>query len=227
MNCITKPLASRQCFWLQTTGQSLAREGLTVMAHARDIGYNVGWGGNPFDDFIPVGDVDYCEARLERKPLPDFAPEWLKEYFHREISLILNIGDKGIKLEADCFVKSADEYKKYPARVYKSGEMLPDGLLLVSDVVKFVQEWRYYVADGQVLTTGWYDGNDENEPAPKLNVNFPPGYCGAVDFGRLDTGEIALVEAQHPYACGWYGDKKDNKIYTLWLAKGWEYMKTL
>jgi hypothetical protein len=64
---------------------------------------------------------------------------------------------------------------------------------LFSSVVKFTQEWRYYIANGKVLTTGWYDGDNEDEIAPELNVNYPSGYCGAVDFGRLETGEIALV----------------------------------
>ena len=123
----------------------------------------------------------------------------------------------------DVFVKSAEFYKAWPAKIVKKGEKLPDGKLLISDVVEFVQEWRYYVANGEVLATGWYDGSDEDEPAPDLNIKWPKHFCGAVDFGRLSTGEIALVESQHPYACGWYGD--DHKAYIEWLIKGWEYMQ--
>lgn len=123
----------------------------------------------------------------------------------------------------DVFVKSAVGYKDWPAKIIKKGEKLPDGKLMISEVVNFVQEWRYYVANGKVLTTGWYDGPDEDEPAPDLNIKWPQYFCGAVDFGRLSTGEIALVESQDPFACGWYGD--DHKAYIEWLVKGWEYMQ--
>ena len=69
---------------------------------------------------------------------------------------------------------------------------------------------------------GWYDGNNENEPAPYLNIKFPRGWCGAIDFGRLDNGKICLVESQHPFACGWYGE--DSSAYVTWLIEGWKYM---
>lgn len=207
-------------FWLQSSGGSLAREGLTVMRHAKDIGYKVGWGSNPVENFIPVGDVDYCESRLKRKPKPNFAPLWLADYFHRKIETIYSGVQFELTLKKDCFVKSADEYKKYPAKVYKVGETLPFGSLLLSDVVEFTQEWRYYVSKGEILATGWYSGDDEDEIAPELNLDWPSDYSGAVDFGRLTTGEIALVEAQDGYACGWYGD--DGIAYTRWLAECWK-----
>jgi len=38
----------------------------------------------------------------------------------------------------------------------------------------------------------------------------------------LYNGKLALVEANHPFACGWYG--KEHEIYLEWLSKGWEYM---
>jgi len=46
--------------------------------------------------------------------------------------------------------------------------------------------------------------------------------CGALDFGILTTGELALVEANSPYACGWYG--KNHKLYFEWIVAGWEYL---
>lgn len=76
------------------------------------------------------------------------------------------------------------------------------------------------MADGDLITTGWYDGNDENEDAPMVGAMWPKGFSGAVDFGRLIDGRIALVECHAPFACGWYGD--DHKDYALWLAIGWE-----
>jgi hypothetical protein len=120
-------------------------------------------------------------------------------------------------------VKSADRYKDYPAKVLRTGDKWPmSGRFIVSEPVTFVQEWRYYVANGEVLASGWYDGNDENEPAPALPIAWPAGFSGAVDFGRLADGRIALVESHHPYACGWYGD--DSEMWVLWLIEGWRSM---
>ena len=45
----------------------------------------------------------------------------------------------------------------------------------------------------------------------------------ALDFGTLTTGKLALVEANFPYACGWYG--KDNIKYIQWLTLSWESLK--
>jgi len=48
-----------------------------------------------------------------------------------------------------------------------------------------------------------------------------------VDFGSLLSGELALVEANHPFACGWYGPREQDHLYFGWLASGWKYMKEL
>jgi hypothetical protein len=74
-----------------------------------------------------------------------------------------------------------------------------------------------------VLTGEWYSGDEINMPdSPALDIMIPNDYFGALDFGRLRSGELALVEANSPYACGWYG--KNNEIYVDWLIKGWNYL---
>ncbi len=168
----------------------------------------------------PIGDVPFCESWLIRKPRPDFYPHWLDEWTRRAI---IRLEASGTVLDNPRnFVKSATGYKDFPAQIVESGTPYPKGSLYVSEVVEFVQEWRYYVSYGKVLATGWYDGNDEDEPAPELNIRWPNFWSGAADFGRLSTGEIALVECQHPYACGHYSD--DHTAYLDWIVRGWEYM---
>jgi hypothetical protein len=90
-----------------------------------------------------------------------------------------------------------------------------------------VNEWRYYVANGDVVTTGWYRGEDEDKPAPELPVEWPEGFSGAVDFGELEDGHLALVEAHAPFACGWYGERHED--YARWQLEAWkcsEWWKT-
>lgn len=165
---------------------------------------------------IPIGSVEYCEPPFgeHRK---DFYPEFLRGYMrrwteHTHGPWLLN---------KPLFVKDASRWKSETAsRVMQPGEVLQSGDWLISQPVHFEQEWRYYVADGSLVTTGWYRGEDEDEPAPQINVTWPEGFSGAVDFGRLDDGRIALVECHAPFACGWYGD--DHKDYVLWQAVAWE-----
>lgn len=175
----------------------------------------------------PVGDVEFCEMIIRKQgiqiPKPDFYPTWLSHWMHRDFGRFDTRFAPSNYWECPVFVKMADAYKSMPAKIILPGAVLPEGDIWVSQVVTFLQEWRYYVANGEVVTTGWYDGSDDDEPAPELGIDWPAGFCGAVDFGRLSTGEIALVECHHPYACGHYSD--DNQAFVQWLIDGFNYMK--
>jgi len=174
------------------------------------------------EGYVPVGSVEWCEKFLSaEKTVPDYYPEFLSEYLYRKVWKT----DKW-PLGQKVFIKPADKHKRYTGFVtsgrYNKKKRGPNWC---SEIVKFTNEWRYYVADGKILTGEWYDGDQINTPdAPELTVKIPEGYCGAIDFGYLTTGELALVEANSPYACGWYG--KDHKLFVEWLIKGWQYLGT-
>ena len=165
-----------------------------------------------------VGSVEWCQEALGFSPVPDFYPRWAGRFLHRRIHL----PQGGFIAHDRVFAKWANGYKISAAQVYVPGDYIPAGYIC-SDVVKFVQEWRYYVADGELLAAGWYDGSDEDEPAPKLDIEWPKGWCGAADFGRLDTGEIALVESHHPFACGNYLEANECEAWAMWLELGWQW----
>jgi hypothetical protein len=172
------------------------------------------------EGFIPCGNVDWCENFLPReKTIPDYYPEFLKNSLFRKVWR----ADKW-PLGERVFIKPADRHKRFTGFITTgSYRKKKRGPYWCSDVVKFTNEWRYYVADGIILTGEWYSGDEVNTPdAPTLNMQIPKGYCGALDFGSLISGELALVEANSPYACGWYG--KDFKLYAEWLVKGWQYL---
>jgi hypothetical protein len=127
-------------------------------------------------------------------------------------------------MDKNIFVKPADKHKRFTGLITKGGYIKKKrGPYWCSEVVKFINEWRYYIANGKVLTGEWYWGDEVNTPdAPELNITIPNTFCGTLDFGTLDTGELALVEAHPPYSCGWYG--KNNSLYVEWLIKGWKYL---
>lgn len=172
------------------------------------------------EGFIPCGTVEWCGNFLApEKTVPDYYPDFLQDHLFRKVWKT----DEW-PLGRRVFVKPADRHKRFNGLVTNGGYRKKKcGPYWCSEVVSFKEEWRYYVADGEVLTGEWYDGDEINTPdAPELNVDIPADFCGALDFGLLSTGELALVEAQPPYACGWYG--KDHDLYLEWLAKGWDYL---
>ena len=169
-------------------------------------------------EYVPCGSVEWCEQTLGYHVKPDYYPEWLNQYLYRNVWK----ADKW-PLGEKVFIKPADRYKRFTGfctiGTYKRKKKPP---YWCSEIIKFTNEWRYYVSNGKVLCGEWYWGDEVNTPlAPELNIVIPSEYCGALDFGISD-GVLTLVEAQHPFACGWYG--KDTSLYAQWLVDGWEHV---
>jgi len=174
--------------------------------------------------YIPVGSVEWCLQNLNKKVIPDYYPEWLSTHLHRNVWKT----DKW-PLE-QVFIKPADRYKRFngfiTAKNRKKKRVPYKAPYWCSDVVKFTNEWRYYVSEGKILCSGWYLGDEVNTPdAPKLNIEIPKGFYGAIDLGTLDDADetLALVEVHHPVACGIY--TKDTRSFAQWLCDGWSYMR--
>jgi hypothetical protein len=174
------------------------------------------------DSYIPCGSVEWCIQSLGKEITPDYYPEWAKQYLYRKVWK----EDKWI-LGKKLFVKPADRYKRFTGFVttgtYKKKKK---GRLIWSEVVQFTNEWRYYVSAGKILCNGWYWGDEINTPdAPELTIDIPKDYYGALDFGTLKDGTLALVESQHPFACGWYGTQEQDYLYFQWLIDGWSWLR--
>jgi hypothetical protein len=213
-------------FAIQSFGRHLDKEETTVVTYAilNKIPYKL---CHRFEDvpegFIPCGKVEWCEHFLPKeKTIPNYYPEFLKDHLFRKVWYT-----EKWPLGKKVFIKPADRHKRFTGFItsgtYKKKKRGP---YWCSEVVKFVNEWRYYIADGKVMAGEWYWGDEINTPdAPALSIELPNDYCAALDFGMLNTGEFALIEANSPYACGWYGriDSK-SKAYVEWLEKGWAYL---
>lgn len=207
-------------FCLQA-GES-TREKTAIYTGARKLGHEVTSGEHCPLDCIPIGTVEFCEAVAPEQPtIKDFYPQFLRPFLRRRVWLTHLGFPGGSVFDKDIFVKRADAWKSdFESRVVSAKEIVPVGDYWLSDPVEFMQEWRYYIASGSIVCSGWYAGEDENWPSPKLNIEWPANYSGAVDFGLLRTGGIALVEAHAPFACGWYGE--DPCEYTYWQAEAWK-----
>lgn len=206
-------------FAVQTSDRN-THEGQTILWYAtmaklermmvgRATGVEKGW--------VPVGRVPWVEEVLGGVEVPDYYPAFLEGWLHRKL------WRQDDWPHHRCFVKPADRHKRFTGFVTRGGwKGRKRGPLWVSEIVAFVSEWRYYVAYGKVLAAKWGSGV-ESEP-PALPIDWPPTYSGAVDFGLLDNGKVALIEANSPFSCGWYGSVTEGAVYAEWLALGWQYM---
>lgn len=171
-------------------------------------------------DYVPSGSVEWCLQCLGLDLIPNYYPNWLSGSLHRKVWK-----DNKWPLGKRVFIKPADKYKRFDGfkttGSYRKKKKPP---FWCSDIVEFKDEWRYYISRGKVLTGEWYDGDEINTPeAPELNINIPKDFHGTLDFGMTNLGNLALVEAHHPFSCGWYG--KSNEIYVQWLIDGWNYLQ--
>ena len=195
-----------------------SRESLAVFSCVARYGVTYKISKDPIDA-VPIGSVSYCERFLSKPPIVDFYPEFLNGFLNRKIEskTITN----SFVVQQDCFIKDASGWKTdFISRVYKRGEVIPAGSYLFSEIISIRSEWRYYVCDGEVICSGWYDG-EESDP-PQLDFFFPSWYNGAVDFGMSDFG-LTLIESHAPYACGWYGEKHID--YITWQYNAWKSYK--
>ena len=186
------------------------------------------------EDEIPYGSVEWIEKILNKNITPNYFPNFLHKFIHRKwrVSNDWPYGEK-------CFIKPNYRHKAWQGFVYNGEEDIKpkQGPYLIQEVVRFRNEYRYYVVNGKVLSGWWYWGdslNDkqihegENIPdAPKLpKIDWPKSFCGAVDFGELyDTNKLVLIESNFPYSCGWYGEHSNHKDFAEFLEKGWLYVK--
>lgn len=192
------------------------REVNAILSSAAALGVEVCWSKDALEGWVPVGSVEFGELVFGRNR-KEFYPVFLLSMMHRDYS-----GRTGGMIYEPRFVKDGTAWKSdWESGVYPAGTVLEDRPFWIIEPVTFTQEWRYYVANGKVVTTGWYQGHDEDEPAPELGIEWPEGFSGACDFGRLDDGRLALVECHAPFACGWYGEH--HKDYAEWLLEGWKH----
>lgn len=191
---------------------------------------------SPLKNSIPIGSVEYCE-KVYGNITPCYYPEFLKKYLNRDIYL-----DKYDPNKSYCnlFVKPADKYKKFNGTTNFKSKYNKGCKIWCSDIIKFINEWRYYIADGHMIGSAWYDGNITNEdyfnnlipPAPILPNSLKIylrdiKYCGVLDFGIVNINNkntLTLVEACHPYGVGWYLNNEDDK-YINFLISSDNYLK--
>ena len=166
------------------------------------------------EGYTPFGNALWIESILDLKIEPNYFPHFTKSLVKRKIWVQDEWPNNGIH------VKPADRYKRYQGRMADGNVEV--GPHLCSEFVEFENEWRYYISKGEIISAWWYLGKEEQE-APDLPIKIPKDWYGTLDIGMTSNG-LELVEAHHPYSCGWYGDTYKAEKYLEWLSDGWLYM---
>ncbi len=143
--------------------------------------------------------------------------------------------------DADAFIKPADQ-KLFPAGIYRPEDEIPGFQMLeptdpvlVSDVVDFQREYRFFVLDAQIMTGSVYwDG----QIVPQVQVGYEgrgdelwsearafaqrvcdltselPRSC-VLDIGLLASGQWAVIEFNPTWASGIYGCTPEQVLTCL------------
>jgi hypothetical protein len=222
-----------------TEDEETFEESLIKQFCEKNTDYEYGYFDNPplIDNIIPVGSVKWCE-KVYGKIIPNYYPDFMKAYFNRKIWQT-----DDIKKYEDIFIKPADSYKSWDGHIKTDEDNILSGSIWCSELVIFVNEWRYYIMDGNIVSSAWYDGNISDEDVLKGFSKPPPilpddllkklkenNYCGILDMGEIDQeGKqlLTLVECCHPYAFGWYDENSSPSTYCDFLIKADKYMKNL
>jgi hypothetical protein len=167
-------------------------------------------------------------------PVIDDLPESLAFLRGRRIwtSTMGQIRSVSDNMLAPVFVKPLRELKAFSGRLVGSFRdilstaHLPDEMeVLVSEVVNFVAEWRFFVQTGEVIGAGCYRGDPRQfidrtclDAAIATWGSAAPSAYG-IDLGVTDDGRTLLVEVNDGFSIGCMGLKP--MAYSLFLQTRW------
>ncbi len=192
------------------------------------------------DTFI-AGDMDAMHGAMKQLqidiPTPNDYPKCLTPFLHRRIwKSSLGEVERHFLAEAGppVFVKPSARRKNFTGQVLESpGDFMTIAAaskrqeVWCSEVVTWASEFRIYVVDDVIVGIDLYAGNEDAVLdmqvveqallAYRQSGEAPSAY--GIDFGVLDSGETALVEANDGYALGAY--TLQAKPYTDLLVRRW------
>jgi hypothetical protein len=188
-----------------------------------------------------AGDMDAMHGAMSQLeidiPAPNDYPESLTPFLCRRVwkSTLAEV-ERRVFAEAapPVFVKPSARRKNFTGRVVGlSSDFMQIGAVSrrqevwCSEVVVWKSEFRVYVVDDEIVGLDHYAGDPDATLdlstvqqallAYRRSGEAPSAY--GIDFGVLETGESALVEANDGYALGAY--KVAARPYTDLLVRRW------
>ncbi len=226
--------------------QRVSFDSIEIEQAAQETGYKTiritGDNQNQWSDEIDL--VAYCEGFMAEyisqnsnlvllRPLDEALPNAPLEITQRKIELLKASELDNITLPA--FIKPSDQ-KFFKAGIYHNlADMAryisdySDDAVLVSEIVSFVDEYRFFCLNGIIVASSAYMFNNKfvgNSVPPfevpndimqfaqeilKICADDIPPAC-VVDVGKLDSGNLALVEFNPAWASGIYNSKSSEAL---------------
>lgn len=175
------------------------------------------------DCFIS-GSIDVMHGAMKQMgievPEPNDFPKSLERFFHRRIwRSTVKVLQSTVEIGREVFAKPAGRQKFFNGRVFSShadmcflSGVSRQEPVWCSDIVSWKSEFRVYVIGTAIVAQKHYGGDPAVLPSQSIineavhlyaaSGEAPAAY--GIDFGVLDTGETALVEANDGYSLGAY-----------------------
>lgn len=194
---------------------------------------------------LPVGSVEFVRCAMQtagiREPENMSYPEGAQRFLKRSIRQTkagLVLGTWFVKpmvtkaFTGFVFDSMARDhwYSEADRESLESFLAIPaDAPVWISEPVRFLSEWRYYVQQGRIIGAARYDATgDDDAPQPNMGVvleciqatGLTTPY--AADFGVLRDGSTALVEANDAWSLGLYGQALEPLTYLRFLSLRWQ-----
>ena len=191
-------------------------------------------------DFVACGSVSFVRAALRRAGvlLPEHVPypPALAHLLYRRVERLVSMREARARLTAGerLFIKPADGWKRFTGFVaefpddYRFGGVSRSCPVWVSSPVRFVSEWRAYIARGALLELRFADHGGDRGAEPDRTIieaaiatltraGAPAGYV--IDFGVLATGETALIEMNDGFSFGAYDGLPARVLWAITVCR--------
>lgn len=174
-------------------------------------------------------------------PLPIDYPEALEPLLGRSVrkgtmrEVRATVGENDVA-EHPVFVKPWEHTKIFTGHVVhkyrdliKTASCSPDMDVWISETVRFVSEYRYFVHQGRVVHVGFYKGDPLVAPDTEvvrsmigtyMKAGTPVSWC--LDVGVTDEGHTLLVEVNDGFAFGCYG--MPAQMHSIMFEDRWREM---
>ena len=210
-----------------------------------DMGYNiVPYDGDDLEHTLamrnPDPNTDICIGSVQGTerffeacgvPIPGYLgyPEQLKKYMGRNIT---TIPFSELGKDFPYFVKPAVGVKMFIGDVVSNEKHLeylvmfdkcqPDTMVIKSEVMEFLSEYRVFVSHGKIYDVKHYKGTWKEHVSWNIIENMVSDYTNCpsaytLDVGRDSNGITRLVEVNDMWAIGSYG--MDGREYALLCAR--------
>ncbi len=167
-----------------------------------------------------------CELYLKRQIWHSTAGRALSMTGTRFIKSAQTKVFTGFVLDSDACALGLNNYDQIQYNALHA--LMSDAPVWISEPVRWVSEYRYYIIDSQIIGFARYDQEEsDSAPEPNLDVvwqciaDLAIAHPYALDMGVLASGETALVEVNDAWAIGLYGGAMKPQDYVRFLATRW------